>query len=55
MSGQFDTTIKFKYLVVEKLQEFDTFLRFLELNSDIAERYEIHKTYDILKDATRDC
>jgi ribosome biogenesis protein Tsr3 len=36
------------YLVVEKLEEFDYFMRFLELNPDVKERYEAHKTYEIL-------
>ena len=56
MSRQSDENFKakFRYLVVEKLQEFDTFLSFLAQNPDVSERYKIHKTYEILKDDTRD-
>jgi hypothetical protein len=37
-------------LVEEKIQEWDWFRRFLEQNPDVAERYEVHKTYEILND-----
>lgn len=37
-------------LVVEKIKEWDWFQRFLEQNPDVAERYEVHKTYEILDD-----
>ena len=37
-------------LVQEKLEEYDWFYRFLEQNPDVKERYETHKTYEILKD-----
>lgn len=37
-------------LVADKLEQWDIFQRFLALNPDIAERYEIHKTYEILND-----
>lgn len=41
-------------LVAEKIEEWDMFNRFLELNPDVAERYETHKTYEILKDEHRE-
>lgn len=37
-------------LVAEKIEEWDIFNRFLELNSDIKEKYETYKTFEILKD-----
>lgn len=37
-------------LVVEKIKEWDWFQRFLDQNPDVAERYEVHKTYEILDD-----
>ena len=37
-------------LTSEKIYEHDRFMRFLELNPDVAERYAVHKTYEILKD-----
>ena len=37
-------------LVVEKIKEWDWFQRFLEQTPDVAERYEVHKTYEILDD-----
>lgn len=37
-------------LVAEKIQEWDWFQRFLEQNPDVAERYEVHKIYEILND-----
>ena len=37
-------------LVVEKLQEWEQLVRFIELNPDIKLRWEQHKTYEILKD-----
>ena len=37
-------------LVVEKIKEWDWFQRFLEQNPDVAERYALHKTYEILDD-----
>jgi hypothetical protein len=40
-------------LVAEKLKEWEWFHRFLESNPDVKERYETHKTYEILND-TRD-
>jgi hypothetical protein len=41
-------------LVAEKLKEWEWFHRFLEANPDVAERYETHKTYEILNNDTRD-
>ena len=35
-------------LVSEKLEEYDWFYRFLEQNLDVKERYERHKTFEIL-------
>ena len=40
-------------LVGEKLEQWDWFERFLGLNPDVAERWETHKTYEILKDEYR--
>ena len=40
-------------LVAEKIEEWDMFYRFLDQNPDVKERYEVHKTYEILND-TRD-
>ena len=37
-------------LVIEKIEEWDTFNRFLELNPNIKEKYETYKIYEILKD-----
>lgn len=37
-------------LVAEKLEEWEWFHRFLESNPDVKERYEVHKTYEILND-----
>jgi hypothetical protein len=37
-------------LVGEKIIEWDWFQRFLDQNPDVAERYEVHKTYEILND-----
>lgn len=37
-------------LTTEKVYEYDRFMRFLKLNPDVAERYAVHKTYEILKD-----
>ena len=36
-------------LVAEKLEEWDIYQRFFELNPDVAERYKVYKTYEILK------
>ena len=36
-------------LVAEKLEEWDIFYRFLEHNPDIKEKYQVYKTYEILK------
>ena len=36
-------------LVAQKLQEWDWFDRFIETNPDVKERWEQHKTYEILK------
>jgi hypothetical protein len=36
-------------LTAEKIDEYDVFSRFLKLNPDIAEKYNAHKTYEILK------
>ena len=37
-------------LTSEKIYEHDRFMRFLELNPDVAERYAVYKTYEILRD-----
>ena len=37
-------------LVVEKLELWERMVRFIEMNPDIKERWEQHKTYEILKD-----
>ena len=37
-------------LTMEKVEAYDKFMRFLDLNPDIAERYAVHKTYEILKE-----
>lgn len=37
-------------LVQEKLEQWTWFERFLDLNPDVAARWEQHKTYEILKD-----
>lgn len=37
-------------LTAEKLVEWEWFHRFLESNPDVKERYEVHKTYEILND-----
>jgi hypothetical protein len=36
-------------LVAEKLEEWNIYQRFFELNPDVAERYKVYKTYEILK------
>jgi hypothetical protein len=38
-----------RLLVVEKLEQWEWFQRFLEQNPDIEERWVQHKTYEILK------
>lgn len=42
MSTGFKTTF-------EKLDDWDIYHRFLEQNPDVKERYEAHKTFEILK------
>ena len=37
-------------LVAQKIEEWEWMKRFIELNPDIRERWEQHKTYEILKD-----
>ena len=37
-------------LVQEKLEQWNWFERFLALNPDVEQRWEQHKTYEILKD-----
>ena len=37
-------------LIAEKIEEWDMFTRFLEQNPDVKEKYEIYKTFEILKD-----
>ena len=37
-------------LVSEKLKEWDWLQRFIETNPDLKDRWEQHKTYEILKD-----
>lgn len=41
-------------LVAEKIEEWEVFHRFLELNLDIKEKYETYKTFEILNNDTRD-
>lgn len=36
-------------LVAEKIEEWDMFYRFLEYHPEIREKYEVYKTYEILK------
>ena len=36
-------------LTMEKVEAYDKFMRFLEINPDVAERYAVHNTYEILK------
>ena len=36
-------------LVQQKLEEWEWYTRFIEMNPDIKERWEQHKTYEILK------
>lgn len=36
-------------LIREKIEEWNIFYRFLEHNSDIKEKYQVYKTYEILK------
>jgi hypothetical protein len=38
-------------LISKKLAEWEMFNQFLKSNPDVAERYESHKTFRILKDA----
>ena len=40
--------IKNQPLIAERLEEWVYLKNFLELNPDVAERYEVHKTYEIL-------
>lgn len=37
-------------LVIEKIEEWDIFYRFLDRNPDVKEKYETYKTFEILKD-----
>jgi hypothetical protein len=37
-------------LVAEKLEQWEWFSRFVEMNPDVKLRWEQHKTYEILKD-----
>jgi len=46
-------TPKFK-LVEEKLEEWQWYERFIAQNPDLQERWEQHKTYEILNNDTRD-
>lgn len=41
-------------LVADKLEEWDMFNRFLELNPDVKLRWEQHKTYEILNNDNRE-
>lgn len=41
---------KKQLLVVEKLKQWEWFEQFMVTNPDIKERWEQHKTYEILKD-----
>ena len=36
-------------LVAEKIEEWDIFQLFLEYNPEIKEKYQVYKTYEILK------
>ena len=40
-------------LVVEKLEQWEWFNRFIEMNPDLQERWEQHKIYEKLKDEHR--
>lgn len=40
-------------LVLEKLEQWEWFMRFIATNPDLEDRWEQHKTYEILKDDTR--
>ena len=40
--------IKNQPLIAERLEEWVYLKNFLEMNPDVAERYEVHKTYEIL-------
>ena len=42
--------IKNQPLIAERLEEWVYLKNFLEMNPDVAERYKVHKTYEILKD-----
>lgn len=37
-------------LVAQKIEEWEWMNRFIETNPDIKQRYETHKTFEILKD-----
>ena len=37
-------------LVAQKLQEWEWYARFIEMNPDVKDRWEQHKTFEILKD-----
>lgn len=36
-------------LIQERIEEWNVFYRFLEHNPDIKEKYQVYKTYEILK------
>lgn len=36
-------------LVLEKLEQWEWFMRFIATNPDLEDRWEQHKTYEILK------
>lgn len=36
-------------LVAEKLEQWEWYTRFIEMNPDLQDRWEQHKTYEILK------
>jgi len=40
--------IKNQPLIAERLEEWVYLKNFLEMNPDVAERYKVHKTYEIL-------
>jgi len=42
--------IKNQSLIAERLEEWVWLRNFLDQNPDVAERYETHKTYEILND-----
>lgn len=40
-------------LIAEKLEEWEWYARFIAMNPDLQDRWDQHKTYEILKDKHR--